>query len=107
MERRPSPELAARRVLRVRLPRWVALTGLVVVVLLNSGCGITTGPRQWVRNGFKVGPNYCRPPAPVADEWIHGKEPQVHDRHLQDWWQVFEDPTLDSLIDAAYEQNPT
>jgi NodT family efflux transporter outer membrane factor (OMF) lipoprotein len=43
----------------------------------------------------------------VADEWILGKEPQVHDRHLQDWWRVFEDPTLDSLIETAYEQNPT
>ncbi len=106
MKRRLSPGLEARRVLRPRLPRWVTLTGLAVTVLLNSGCGITTGPRQWVRNGFKVGPNYCRPPAPVAEEWTYAADPAVQARHLQDWWEVFQDPTLDSLIATAYEQNP-
>jgi NodT family efflux transporter outer membrane factor (OMF) lipoprotein len=61
---------------------------------------------DWVRNGFKVGPNYCRPPAPVASEWIEAKDPHVQNRHLQDWWSVFQDPTLNSLIGTAYEQNP-
>jgi NodT family efflux transporter outer membrane factor (OMF) lipoprotein len=93
------------RFLRPRLPRWVAPAGLTVAVLLNSGC-ITTGPRQWIRNGFKVGPNYCPPPAPVAQEWIHAQDPAVQNRHLQDWWAVFQDPTLDSMIGTAYEQNP-
>ena len=88
------------------MSRWLALAGLLGVVLLNSGCGITTGPRQWVRNGLKVGPNYCRPPAPVAEEWTYAADPAVQDRHLQDWWDVFQDPTLDSLIATAYEQNP-
>ena len=44
---------------------------------------ITTGPRQWVQNGFKVGPEYCRPPAPVAAEWIQAERSCVQDRHLQ------------------------
>ncbi len=83
-----------------------ALAGLVVAVLLNCGC-ITTGPGQWIRNGFKVGPNYCPPPAPVADEWTYAKNPDVQNRHLQDWWEVFHDPLLDSVIVTAYEQNPT
>lgn len=100
-----SHALEARPVLRSRLPRWVALTGLTVAVLLNGGC-ITTGPRQWIRNGFKVGPNYGRPPAPVAEEWIYSKDPAVQNRHLQDWWVVFQDPALDSLIGMAYELNP-
>ena len=78
----------------------------MVAVLLNSGC-ITTGPRQWIHNGFKVGPNYGRPPAPVAAEWIQANDPSVQNQHLQDWWQVFGDPTLDALIVTAYEQNPT
>jgi NodT family efflux transporter outer membrane factor (OMF) lipoprotein len=76
------------------------------VGLLNSGC-ITTGPWEYIRNGFKVGPNYCRPPAPVADEWIQAKDPSVQARHLQDWWQVFNDSNLNSLIDTAYDQNLT
>jgi NodT family efflux transporter outer membrane factor (OMF) lipoprotein len=74
--------------------------------MLNSGC-IFTGPGQWLRNGFKVGPDYGRPPAPVAAEWIQANDPGVQSHHLQDWWQVFQDPTLDALIATAYEQNPT
>ncbi|MGP0067021.1 MAG: efflux transporter outer membrane subunit [Isosphaeraceae bacterium] len=74
--------------------------------MLNSGC-IFTGPQQWIRNGFKVGPDYGRPPAPVAAEWIHANEPGVQCHHLQDWWQVFQDPTLEALIVTAYERNPT
>jgi NodT family efflux transporter outer membrane factor (OMF) lipoprotein len=66
-----------------------------------------TGPGQWIRNGFKVGPNYGQPPAPVAAEWIQASDPSVQNQHLQDWWQVFGDRTLDSLIVTAYEQNPT
>jgi NodT family efflux transporter outer membrane factor (OMF) lipoprotein len=74
--------------------------------LLSGGC-VTTGPLEWVRNGFKVGPNYCRPPAPVAEEWIQANDAKVQDRHLQDWWTVFQDPTLDALIETAYAQNLT
>ncbi len=81
------------------------LTGLVAAVLLNTGC-IATSPGQWIHNGFKVGPNYGRPPAPVAAEWIQANDPSVQNHQLQDWWQVFGDPTLDALIVTAYEQNP-
>ncbi|HEV3166027.1 MAG TPA: efflux transporter outer membrane subunit, partial [Isosphaeraceae bacterium] len=82
------------------------MAALVVAVSLNGGC-ITTGPGRWIRNGFKVGPNYGRPPAPVAAEWIEANDPSVQSHRLQDWWHVFEDPTLDALIVTAYEQNPT
>jgi NodT family efflux transporter outer membrane factor (OMF) lipoprotein len=78
----------------------------VGTVLLNGGC-VTTGPVDWIQNGFKVGPNYGRPPAPVAPEWIEAKDPKVESRHViyGDWWQVFQDPTLNSLINTAYDQN--
>ncbi len=78
---------------------------VVGALLLTSGC-VTTGPLDYIRNGWKVGPNYLRPPAPVAPEWIQAKDPNVQNRHLQDWWQVFDDPTLATLIHTAYEQNP-
>jgi NodT family efflux transporter outer membrane factor (OMF) lipoprotein len=80
------------------------LAGLAGAAFLYSGC-VTTGPLDYIRNGFKVGPNYCRPPAPVAGAWIEADDPHVESRQLQDWWRVFNDPTLNSLIDTAYEQN--
>ena len=103
---RLSHEHDARRISRPR--RWSGLAPavLVVAVLLNSGC-IATGPREWINNGFKVGPNYGRPPAPVAKEWIQANDPEVRKQHQQDWWEVFKDPTLNSLISTAYDQNPT
>jgi len=85
---------------------WLMLIGLAGTVFLNSGC-VTTGPLDFVRNGFKVGPNYGRPPAPVAEQWIETGDSRIQSRHLQyaDWWSVFKDPTLNSLINTAYEQN--
>jgi hypothetical protein len=64
---------------------------LVVAVPLNSGCNL----RQWVHNGFKVGPNYTRPPAPVASEWIDYRDPGVRseEQSLAEWWHVLNDPT--------------
>src|SRR5262245_22906557 len=89
-----------------RLPR--TLRGILVLAplvgaLLSSGCHL----QEWVHNGFKVGPNYSRPPAPVASEWIDYKNPRVksEEHDLSEWWRVFNDPALDSLMEAAYQQN--
>jgi NodT family efflux transporter outer membrane factor (OMF) lipoprotein len=62
----------------------------------------------WIENGFKVGPNYGRSPAPVAPEWIEANDVRVKDRQLRDsdWWNVFGDSTLNSLVHTAYQQNP-
>jgi NodT family efflux transporter outer membrane factor (OMF) lipoprotein len=76
------------------------------VLLLGSGC-VATGPMEYIRNGFKVGPNYERPPAPVAADWIEAGDPKVQNRHLHDWWLVFNDAALNNLIDTAYGQNLT
>jgi NodT family efflux transporter outer membrane factor (OMF) lipoprotein len=77
---------------------------LVGVALASSGCGAKL---PWMRNGFKVGPNYCRPPAPVAPAWIEAENPLVDSRHVLygDWWSVFQDPTLNSLVGRSYRQN--
>lgn len=86
---------------RSRLPHWIALAALPSVTLLLSGCVAS----DYIRNGFKVGPNYCRLPAPVAAEWIQARDEDVQKRHLQDWWTVFQDETLNSLTRTAYQQN--
>jgi len=81
--------------------RFVAL---VLCALLGSGC---TSLRQWRRNGFKVGPNYARPAAPVADAWIDAADPRIQAQMAWDpaWWTVFNDPVLDGLIETAHRQN--
>jgi NodT family efflux transporter outer membrane factor (OMF) lipoprotein len=69
-----------------------------------SGC---TSWGDYVRNGFKVGPNYGRPAAPVAEQWIDASDPAVSSGPANDaaWWQAFHDPILDSLVQTAYQQN--
>jgi NodT family efflux transporter outer membrane factor (OMF) lipoprotein len=81
--------------------------GLIAPVLLTL-CGCTT-PRDYVANGFKVGPNYQRPPAPVAKDWIDAADKRVRKDtdDLSKWWTVFNDPVLDGLICFAYNQNLT
>jgi NodT family efflux transporter outer membrane factor (OMF) lipoprotein len=79
---------------------------LLVIFLLTFSTGCTTC-REYLANGFKVGPNYCRPAAPVADQWLDEGNPTINGGQIQNaaWWQAFNDPILDSLISSAYQQN--
>jgi NodT family efflux transporter outer membrane factor (OMF) lipoprotein len=71
--------------------------------LTTVGC-TTLG--EWVRNGFKVGPNFHEPPAEVASGWIDGSDPHVVPHTCDDaWWHCFNDPVLDSLIETARLRN--
>jgi NodT family efflux transporter outer membrane factor (OMF) lipoprotein len=71
---------------------------------LTGGC---TPLQEYVHNGFKVGPNYCKPPAPVAKDWIDADDQRVRKASddLSTWWTVFNDPVLNALICDAYMQN--
>src|SRR5262245_31969433 len=77
---------------------------LLLLAMLEIGC---TGPREYFRNGFKVGPNYRRPAAPVAGQWIDADDPRVQSQEADDsrWWSVLQDPALEGLVASAYEQN--
>ena len=48
-------------------------------------------------------------PAPVASAWIDYANPRVksEEQQLGAWWNVFNDPTLNTLIQSAYQQNLT
>lgn len=72
---------------------WV---GLVVMTLLVIGC--TT-----------VGPDYVRPSADVAGQWIEVADPRIKPEPAdhREWWTVFNDPVLNVLVDTAYKQNLT
>jgi NodT family efflux transporter outer membrane factor (OMF) lipoprotein len=74
--------------------------------LLLAGC---TSPREYIQNGYKVGPNYCRPQAQVAEHWIDPADHHVRKEtaDLSHWWTVFRDPVLDRFIADAYGQNLT
>src|SRR5689334_16813070 len=81
-----------------RISRAIRPWALVACVMLTicSGC---TSIGDYVRNGFKVGPNYQKPPAPVASEWIDSKSKGVSTAaaDLRDWWRAFNDPKLNDL----------
>jgi NodT family efflux transporter outer membrane factor (OMF) lipoprotein len=77
-----------------------------MLVMSLSGC---THFKEYIHNGFKVGPNYHRPPAPAAENWIDAADVRVRNGNddLSRWWAVFNDPVLNSLVSDAYLQNLT
>lgn len=82
---------------------------VLVFTMLLTACGLLgcgTG-RNWLHNGFKVGPDYCKPAAPIADNWIDFNDPRVISAPANDreWWKVFNDPILDSLVQTTYQGN--
>lgn len=84
--------------------------GSSLALLMGLFClGGCTSFSDYIHNGFKVGPNYQKPPAPVADEWIDSKASAVNSaaRDPRDWWKALNDPKLDELIETAYRQNLT
>jgi len=91
----------------VRSRRLAALAPACLLALIcGSGC---TGVREYIHNGLKVGPNYKRPAAPVADEWIDSQSSRISSEpgDYRDWWTVFNDPVLNRLVQTAYQQNIT
>lgn len=86
--------------------RALIVTMFVVAAIGMTGC---TCFRQWMAQGLKVGPNYAKPPAPVADDWIDGNDKRLRKEwgDLSQWWSVFNDPVLNKLVYSAYNQNLT
>lgn len=69
-------------------------SSFLLLALVLSGCTM-------------VGPDFARPPAPLADSWATVAEESVTTASLQheEWWTTFNDPVLDTLIAKAYDQN--
>jgi len=86
--------------------RWLNLAAACALLVLQSGC---TSCREYVHNGFKVGPNYKQPPALVAEHWIDANDERVRSQcdDLASWWRALDDPLLDQLMANAYQQNLT
>ena len=100
----PRPEGSASQY-QDRRPRqrWVWYLAAAFTLCGFSGCGLN----QWVHNGFKVGPDYCKPAVPVASEWIDYRDPNIESvpADLATWWTVFDDPVLNDLVLTASRQN--
>jgi NodT family efflux transporter outer membrane factor (OMF) lipoprotein len=79
---------------------------LAALLAPSAGC---TSIRDYVHNSFKVGPDYARPGAPVAANWIDSSDRRVHGEtvDLAGWWTIFGDPVLNDLILEANSQNLT
>ena len=68
--------------------------------IAGIGCALLALP------GCKVGPDFSRPAAPVATHWIaETPEAAPAAADTTDWWRVFDDPTLNALIETAYHDN--
>ena len=74
---------------------------LFSIILLAGGC-------------IKVGPDYQSPLIPLPDSWStqlatseqnNNGEWESTDQSLSQWWSIFDDPTLTSLIEKAQTDN--
>lgn len=70
------------------------LYACISLTLLVSGC-------------TAVGPDFKQPEADVSDSWLEAHDPRVDTSSAayKDWWTVFNDPVLVSLIERAYKDN--
>src|SRR4051794_12943327 len=86
--------------------RFASLSLLAALLVPLAGC---TSPKEYLANCLKVGPNYRRTPAPVAEDWVDAADKRIRKEtdDLSAWWTVFNDPALDRLICFAYRQNLT
>jgi NodT family efflux transporter outer membrane factor (OMF) lipoprotein len=73
-------------------------------MLIFAGC---TSPSDYVKNGFKVGPDPCVPQGSTATNWIDAADVRVQQESvdLNRWWEVFQDANLNGLIVTASRQN--
>jgi len=74
----------------------LVFVGLLSLVLVFGGCSM-------------VGPDYVKPTAPEPEKWLESQNPQIESKEtdFSQWWTVFNDPVLTSLVEAAYRQNPS
>ncbi|MBS4168699.1 efflux transporter outer membrane subunit [Parachlamydia sp. AcF125] len=56
-------------------------------------------------NGCVVGPKYQRPCTPVPEHWKYEEQEEVPNPDVENWWEIFEDPVLDSLELQAMRNN--
>jgi len=70
------------------------LFGMIAVGIVFSGCTL-------------VGPDYVKPTAQEPEKWLESNDPKIESKEVDfsDWWAVFNDPVVNDLVEAAYQQN--
>lgn len=60
-------------------------------------------------SGCMIGPDYVRPHAQTTAHWIEASDPllKTESRDVRQWWRLFADPVLNTLVEKAYAQNLT
>jgi NodT family efflux transporter outer membrane factor (OMF) lipoprotein len=55
----------------------------------------------------KVGPDFVRPDSPVSQNWLETPDERIRtgQADYRAWWEAFNDPVLNSLVQTAYRQN--
>jgi len=72
--------------------RWRIFASLFLLVVMG-GC-------------ITLGPDFTNPEAPIATSWQTKDASLTEDpREQAEWWKLFNDPALDTLIQTAYRQN--
>jgi NodT family efflux transporter outer membrane factor (OMF) lipoprotein len=74
---------------------FLALSTPAMLILASGGC--------------MVGPNYTPPQAPVQQQWMDPGSPSIQrgTPELTTWWEVFNDPVLNNLVEGARQNNPS
>ena len=75
-------------------PLAMGFITLIGLVLFLGGCAM-------------VGPDYVKPTPPEPDKWLESEDPilETKETDFSQWWTVFNDPILNSLVETAYQQN--
>jgi len=73
---------------------YLCRLGIPAVLFTLTGCTV-------------LGPDFRQPAVEVEQQWLETGDPAIHtdDIGAADWWTVFNDPVLDTLVQQAYEQN--
>ena len=112
-KKRQQSSVQRNSVQKTGVRRWIQSQGLTYCLAgaatAFSGCAYTGGVKEYIHNGFKVGPNYAKPAAPVASGWIDSYDDQLKDElpNYADWWTTFDDPVLNGLMEEVSQQNLT
>ncbi len=89
-------EMTIARTAEIKGPGSFAFFSLMLCLAMLTACAT-------------VGPDFKKPEPMIEDEWIEKEPSQIKTESgdYSSWWEVFQDPVLDRLIDMAYEQNLT